>query len=126
MIDIRELHGEDTRAIAAFLSGQTGSPADTLQKRLEWLLRNPALTPDIPFGIGAFQDKCLRGVMMCVPNRFRDGRVTKTCVLSILFYADRDARGAGATLAAMFFGVDMYPLTAFLSAALITTSNRLR
>ncbi len=111
MIDIRELHGEDTRAIAAFLSGQTGSPADTLQKRLEWLLRNPALTPDIPFGIGAFQDKCLRGVMMCVPNRFRDGRVTKTCVLSILFYADRDARGAGLPVFLTFRALaSRYPL----------------
>src|SRR5260370_25679909 len=95
MIDIRELHGEDTRAIAAFLSGQTGSPADTLQKRLEWLLRNPALTPDIPFGLGAFQDNCFRRVMMSVPNRFRDGRVTQTYVLSILFYATRHAREAG-------------------------------
>ena len=42
-------------------------------------------------------------------------------------YFDCAARGSGATLfAAMFLGVDMYPLTAFLSAALTTTSNRLR
>src|SRR5260370_33750812 len=94
MIDIRELHGEDTRAIAAFLSGQTGSPADTLQKRLEWPLRHPALTPDIPFGIGAFQDTCLRGVMVGVPNRFRNGQVVRTGVLSVLLYVDKRARAA--------------------------------
>src|SRR5262249_46083913 len=43
-------------------------------------------------------------------------------------YFDCDCpRGSGATFAAaMFLGVDMYPLTAFLSAALMTTSNRLR
>src|SRR5262249_46121817 len=42
-------------------------------------------------------------------------------------YFDCPARGSGATLiAAIFLGVDIYPLTAFLSAALTTTSNRLR
>ena len=41
-------------------------------------------------------------------------------------YFDCAARASGETLAAMFLGVDMYPLTAFLSAALTTTSNRLR
>lgn len=113
MIDIRDLHGEDTRAIAAFLSGQTGSPADTLQKRLEWLLRNPALTPDVSFGIGAFQDACLRGVMMCVPNRFRNGQVVRTCVLSVLFYVDKDARAASLPLFFKFRALaSRYPIYA--------------
>jgi hypothetical protein len=95
MIDIRELRGSDNEQIASFLSSQTGASKNALRKRLAWLLRNPALTPDIPFGIGAFRDTCLRGVMMCAPNRFHEGCVTKTCVLSILFYVDRDARGSG-------------------------------
>jgi hypothetical protein len=113
MINIRDLHGEDTREIAAFLSGQTGSPADTLRKRLAWLLRNPALTPDIPFGIGAFQDTCLRGVMMCVPNRFRDGRTVRTCILSALFYVDHDALGASLPLFFKFRALaSRYPLYA--------------
>src|SRR5262249_40883753 len=42
-------------------------------------------------------------------------------------YLDCPARGSGATLfAAIFLGVDMYPLTAFLSAAFTTTLNKLR
>lgn len=95
MINVRELSGEDTEEIASFLSTQTGSSTEALRKRLSWLLRNPALSPDIPFGIGAFRDTDLRGVMICVPHRFREGSVSRTCVLSILYYADRDARGAG-------------------------------
>jgi hypothetical protein len=75
MIDIRELRGADTEQIASFLSSRTGSSTDALRKRLAWLRRNPALTSDIPFGIGEFRDTCLRGVMMCTPNRFREGKL---------------------------------------------------
>ena len=111
MINVRELTGEDTEEIASFLSTQTDSPTDALRHRLNWLLRNPALSPDIPFGIGAFRDTCLRGVMICVPHRFREGNITKTCVLSILFYADRDARGAGLRVFLKFRALaSRYPL----------------
>jgi hypothetical protein len=111
MINVRELTGEDAEEIASFLSGQTGSPVDTLRNRLAWMLRNPALTPDIPFGIGAFHETRLRGVMMCVPNRFRDGPVIRACVLSVLFYVDTDARGAGLPLFLKFRAMaGRYPL----------------
>jgi hypothetical protein len=111
MINVRELTGEDAEEIAYFLSGQTGSLVDMLRKRLVWMLHNPALTPDIPFGFGAFRETRLRGVMMCVPNRFRDGPVTRTCVLSVLFYVDGDARGAGLPVFLKFRALaSRYPL----------------
>jgi hypothetical protein len=75
------------------------------------MLRNPALTPDIPFGIGAFRERRLRGVMMCVPSRFCDSSVTRTCVLSVLFYVDGDSRGAGLPLFLKFRAMaGRYPL----------------
>jgi hypothetical protein len=111
MINVRELTGKDTEEIASFLSGQTGSPVEILRKRLQWMQRNPTLTSDIPLGFGAFRGERLRGVMMCVPNRVRNGSVTKTCVLSVLFYVDSDARGVGLQIFLKFRALaSRYPL----------------
>ena len=67
----------------------------SLHSRLEWLARNPASIPDIPFGVAAYQSDQLCGAMVYVPMRFSNGNAIRTCILSILFYVDASVRGAG-------------------------------
>jgi len=113
MIKIRELCTADIDELAAFLSRQTGTSQSTLRDRLLWLARNPAATSEIPFGIGACRGDELCGAMLYVPMRFSDGVNTRTCVLSILFYVDAAARGAGLPLFMAFLSLaDRYPLYA--------------
>jgi hypothetical protein len=95
MIKIRELSTGDIGPLADFFSTQTRMSKPSLHRRLEWLARNPASTPDIPFGVAAYQSDQLCGAMLFVPMRFSNGNAIRTCVLSMLFYVDSSVRGAG-------------------------------
>ena len=98
MIKIRELSAQDSDELAAFFSTQSGASRQALRSRLEWLARNPAATSDIPSGVAAYRSGQMCGAMMYVPVRFSNGVEARTCVLSILFYVDSSARGAGLPL----------------------------
>ena len=95
MIKIRELRAGDIEPLAGFFSTQTGMSRPALRSRLEWLARNPASIPEIPFGVAAYQSDQLCGAMIYIPMRFSNGTAVRTCVLSILFYVDASVRGAG-------------------------------
>ena len=113
MIKVRELSTADVDALAPFYACQTGTAQEMLQKRLLWLGRNPTARPDIPLGAGAYRGEDLCGSMLYIPMRFSDGADTRTCILSILFYVDVSARGAGLPLFMAFRSLaDRYPLYA--------------
>jgi hypothetical protein len=113
MIKIRELSAGDIGPLADFFTTQTGMSEPSLRRRLEWLARNPASLPDIPFGIAAYQSDQLCGAMVFVPMRFSNGSAIRTCVLSILFYVDSSARGAGVPMFLAYRKLaNQYPLYA--------------
>jgi hypothetical protein len=113
MLCIRELYRQDIAQTATFLAAQTGSSPQSLEARLSWLSENPASQPDIPLGIGAYQQANLCGTMIFIPSRFSDGRTVRTCVLSALFYVDERARGVGLPLFLKFRSLSAkYPLYA--------------
>jgi hypothetical protein len=112
-LEVRELNTGDIDELAIFLAEQTGTAQNVLRNRLRWLARNPAITPEVPFGGGAYRNQKLCGATVYVPMRFSNGVNTRTCILQILFYVGAEGRGAGLPLFLAFRSLaNRYPLYA--------------
>jgi hypothetical protein len=86
----------DLRELASFFSSQTGEPAESIQPRLEWQMRNPSRSRDVPHVIGArLASGAIAGAMLCIPHRLVRNSVQQTALMSSGFYVDQSIRGAG-------------------------------